>query len=68
MARVKVTVVGAGNVGGTAAQRLAQAPLDLGEVAEEITGAFRQEELLFKWQACPEQSRRESETSQEEES
>ena len=42
------------------AQRLAQAPFDMGEVAEEITGAFRQEELLFKWQ--------ESETSQEEES
>jgi hypothetical protein len=34
--------------------------MDLGEVAEEITGAFRQEELLLKW--------RESETSQEEES
>ena len=42
-----------------AAQRLAQTPFDLGEIAEEI-GAFRQEELLFKWQ--------ESVTSQEEES
>jgi hypothetical protein len=40
----------------------------LGEVAEEITGAFRQEELLFKWQASPAETRRESETSQEEKS
>jgi DNA modification methylase len=40
------------------ARRLAQAPLEMEPVAEGL--GFRQEELLLKWQASPEQSRRES--------
>jgi adenine-specific DNA-methyltransferase len=32
------------------AQRVAQAPMVMGELAEEVAGSFRQQELLLKWQ------------------
>jgi DNA modification methylase len=42
------------------AQRIAQAPMEMGEVAEEVIGSFRQQELLLKWQESVSNSRGES--------